>query len=329
MSSCVSQNCKRQDVTWIGNVQGTYCVFAADGHGTDVVVRWLKYKPEQWWRSCFEQSNPLESIEKELKASQLNTEGSGACVVAQTLSPEGKVKMWNMGDTQGLLFVNGELKAKTVTHTPENPSEIKRKLNEYPELSFDRLFSSEQMIKFLPSANGLPSATTGLNYRCNHAPFQSINAMDNQLQPSRSIGHKNRTGNVCDYQEWQLGPQDQAVLITGSDGVWDPYTFDTNDLCQFAIDGGATKVVRSSSERWVGDWNFYHPWMHEVNQRNNKKKCFPCIEQRSRFGWRKLKSLLMDQTLVPLVLSTVAKPVLSTQPGIPPDDICATCIVVG
>lgn len=277
-------------------------MLVADGHGAlSTVPRFLRSLSDLEFERCMSTNDPGTALEKLLAAGYPDgTEESGACIVMARISLCGEIELWNAGDSRGIVLAeqDGEITTlvRTVDHSADNRTELLRLFRDkYParldELQSDPsleelqqaglecglLETDSRMLKPLSpvAASGRPRATMGSGLRVNF----SLSEKDYQM--SRSIGHKplGITGNNWDYYRVRAPVGARVHVVLASDGLWDVEP--SIDLLFEWCEAGGNAAIHRLAERWVGEWDFEHPWTHN---------CTKCRQRRVDFLEEKLAS---------------------------------------
>lgn len=270
-------------------------MLVADGHGAlSTVPRFLRSLPDVDFERCMSTNDPGTELER-LLASRYpgGTEESGACVVMARITLCGEIELWNAGDSRGVVLAerDGEITTlvRTVDHSAENPHELLRLLRDKHPATLDALTSepnleelqqaglaggllktdSKMLQPLAPIADsGRPRATVASGLRVN------FSSAEREFQMSRSIGHQplGVTGQNWDYYRVRAPVGARVHVILASDGLWDVEP-DTDLLFEWCEAGGR-HMLRKLAERWVGPWDFEHPWTHN---------CLACRQRRVDF----------------------------------------------
>jgi len=289
-----------QDVSRGGTISGgpfkdCQWMLVADGHGAlSTVPRFLRSLSDLDFERCMSTNDPGAELEKLLATGYPGgTEESGACIVMARITLCGEIELWNAGDSRGIVLAeqDGEVTTlvRTVDHSAENPAELLRLLQDKHAATLDELPSNPEleelqqaglecgllgtdssMLKPLPPVadSGRPRATLQPGLRVN------FSSAEKEFQMSRSIGHQplGVTGRNWDYYRVRAPVGARVHVILASDGLWDVEP--STDLLFEWCEAGGSAMLHRLAERWVGDWDFEHPWTHG---------CLDCRQRRVDF----------------------------------------------
>lgn len=270
-------------------------MLVADGHGAlSTVPRFLRSLSDLEFERCMSTNDPGAELEKLLATGYpRGTKDSGACIVMARITLCGEIELWNAGDSRGIVLAeqDGEITTlvRTIDHSAENPDELLRllqdkypaTLNELPSdpsleelqqvgLECGLIETDPKMLKPLPpiADSGRPRATMCSGLRVN------FSSSEKDYQMSRSIGHQplGVTGNNWDYYRVRAPVGARVHVVLASDGLWDvePSTELLFEWCE----AGGSAMLHKLAERWVGEWDFEHPWTHN---------CTKCCQRRVDF----------------------------------------------
>tara|TARA_Y100000748_G_scaffold114322_1_gene95708 strand:- start:3797 stop:5962 length:2166 start_codon:yes stop_codon:yes gene_type:complete len=282
-------------------------MLVADGHGTlSTVPRFLRSLSDLEFERCMSTNDPGAELEKLLAAGYPGgTEESGACIVMARMTLCGEIELWNAGDSRGIVLAeqDGEVTTlvRTVDHSAENRAELLRLLQDKHSATLDDLPSDPNleelqqaglecgllqtdasMLKPLPPVadSGRPRATMEPGLRVN------FSSAEKEFQMSRSIGHQplGVTGRNWDYYRVRAPVGARVHVILASDGLWDVEP--STDLLFQWCEAGGNAMLHRLAERWVGDWDFEHPWTHG---------CLDCRQRRIDFLEAELAAASSDR----------------------------------
>ena len=267
----------KQDYVW---AKQNY-LLVVDGHGKEMTINWIRKQTDKDLIDAFSSGNPIKYLENKLKRDFIDTKDSGACVTAIIIT-DNKIEIFKIGDTHARVYINKELTLETDDHSAFNEIEYNRKLSEGAK------FRKDYMMYCLPiSQDGTLNVSKRLGNYIQHSPFDDC-------VMSRAMGHANAgqtsyTGTFIEHKSIDYDDEDEILVITASDGVWDMF-HSTENMSHYT---NATSLVYNATKRWHSDINFVHWEGHD------------CEECRYK---RRINSKL---------------PVITVQSGILPDDISA------
>jgi serine/threonine protein phosphatase PrpC len=276
MTECVLGLCKNQDHTVTGKgilnngEEFDYAVLM-DGHGIDFFINNMR---QQDWQTIMCADDPWNALYIILETIHIvdistikyrkydyvfkkNTSGSTLLMMRAFVD---RIETLSVGDSQIVIFKNGEYEYGSLPHNMRNPLEVERiaKHSEYSHTTKDRPIPS---IRNATSLQTIPS-------EYHHFKDSTMLAM------TQAIGHNNITGydpekNIVFFKE-----DDNIDVIMGSDGLWEMILLEQTantlhslteveiaDIAQDKADllsMNATELVRKAEIRWQKeDWIFH------------------------------------------------------------------------
>jgi len=273
MTESVLGLCKNQDHTVTGKgilnngEEFDYAVLM-DGHGLDFFIDKMR---QQDWHTIMCSDDPwialyiiLETIHivdvstrKYSIVSKKNTSGSTLLMMRAFVN---RIETLSVGDSQIVIFKNGEYEYGTVPHNMRNPLEVERiaKHSEYSHTTKERPIPS---IRSATALQTIPS-------EYHHFKDTTMLAM------TQAIGHNNITGYAPEKNVVLFEEHDNIDIIMGSDGLWEmilleqsaktiPFLTEVEiaDIVQDKVDlltMNAAEIVRKAERRWKKeDWIFH------------------------------------------------------------------------
>lgn len=270
-------------------------MLVADGHGAlSTVPRFLRSLSDVVFERCMSTNDPGAELEKLLATGYpRGTKDSGACIVMARITLCGEIELWNAGDSRGIVLAeqDGEITTlvRTVDHSANNHSELLRLLRAKHPITLDALPRNPNLEELQQAGlecgllqtdscmlTPLPPIADSRRPRATQQPGLRVNfsSSEKDYQMSRSIGHQplGVTGNNWDYYRVRAPVGARVHVVLASDGLWDVEP-STELLFEWCETGGSAMLHRLA-ERWVGDWDFEHPWTHN---------CTKCRQRRVEF----------------------------------------------
>lgn len=214
------------------------------------------------------------------------------------------------------------------------------------------------MLSMLPPIQGsnAPRATFAPGYRFKYSSDEKW------FQMSRSVGHQplGVSGINWDYYKTVAPSNSKIHLILSSDGLWDiaPSTKMLFDWCEL----GGANLITQIVERWCGNWDYEHPWDHQctacrkrrisyllllyarkdMTVECNVEQVVKCLVQDLQLAikdnnlnedekktmsehldrFSKINVVSVFQPRRPVLPPLKYDPIITTQQGIKPDDVC-------
>ena len=223
MSSQTEQLCKAQDLIVTGDSvlcsSGAAFSYAVvmDGHGTHACIKALRAIQPAQWSAFMAQDDPITAIQQHLTSTDAvpnnpsASSGATCCLVRVFAS---HLEVLNAGDSQCLVFVNGQIRFLSTEHNCCNELERQRlkiqgRLGYYEPTGDLRMIGSRRLI----GVEGQYAVfTNGLRLACTQA-----------------LGHCNTTGIFPDRTVIAFAPGDTVRCVLGSDGLFDMCEKDVSD----------------------------------------------------------------------------------------------------
>jgi serine/threonine protein phosphatase PrpC len=225
---------KRQDLGVHGKYENGYYIGAFDGHGTHKCIELMRE-----FDYAKIAMNPL-SIHDMIP--QVGMFNSGSTMNFTTIQVEDEIIVtnYNAGDSECMIFVNGELVFESVTHSLNNPAE---KIRIRPLLLDHRPTTGA----WAP----IPlSATRMTVHRSDIANFNT----GESLVPTMALGHNNMTDFVPDIKTMRFKLTDHVRIVSGSDGFWGMIVkkLDEDKLKILHLED----LVDFVEKRWKQEWEY-------------------------------------------------------------------------
>jgi len=257
ISEHVEQMSKGQDYTVSGQIEidGQPVKYAAvfDGHGTNNVIRFIRnIKPEKM-NEIMAMDDPATNLFHYINYATpklcIRGECSGSTMCLARIFPT-HVEIINVGDSQAVVFKNGQIEFISETHEYGNPKEKKRLETtgriHYAIDSQNMKVVSETEIRVIKS-------------------FYIVHKNDGvQLALSQALGHDGKTGVCPDRTVIPYEDTDDIRIVLGSDGFFDMVLrereeekFVTQDLLDL-VDMPGEAILQRTVDRWTKEWNMYY-----------------------------------------------------------------------
>jgi len=224
---------KGQDLAVHGKYDKGYYIGVFDGHGTNAcinILRNLNYKNIA--------KDPVQIAKS--TTSWLYNSGSTMNFTTIQIEDEIIVTNYNAGDSECIIFVNGELVFESVSHTLDKPGERERLK---PLLMESRPITGA----WAP----IPLSDTRMSVHrsdvCNFKTGESI-------VPTMSLGHNNMTGFDPDIKTMRFKVTDHVRIVSGSDGFWGMIvkSLDEDKLKTFNLE----QLIDFAEARWRQEWEY-------------------------------------------------------------------------
>ena len=226
----------KQDYAVNGMVGELVYIGVMDGHGNGV----NKNKCINLLRSYnFDEiaasDDPVEIIASKLQPHDLRASGS-TFTFARINKPEREIEVFNVGDSKTVVIINGKIVYTTPEHTFHNAAEVER--------------TKDFVHSIAPTMAPFP-----VNEHDIHMIRSDVGLFRNGdfLVPSQSLGHDNVTGLAPSVEKISYAKTDVVRVICGSDGFWDMYMEQYEQLSCDTPEG----LIQLAEDRWKQQWNFY------------------------------------------------------------------------
>ena len=226
---------KRQDMGVHGTYEKGYYIGAFDGHGTNACIQLLRTLDY-----ALIANNPLKIID--CMETDVSLYNSGSTMNFTTIEIEDDIIVtnYNAGDSECIIFVNGQLVFESVPHTLNKPGER------------DRLRPFLAEFKPITGAwSPIPLSAIRMTVHrsdiCNYKTGES-------LVPTMALGHNNMTDFIPDVHTMRFKPTDHVRIVSGSDGFWGMIVkdLDIEELKHFTLE----QLVDFAEKRWKQEWEY-------------------------------------------------------------------------
>ena len=233
-----------------------------DGHGTSEFINKMK---ELDWGNIMSQDDPWDELHKiliNIKCSYGRQSTGSTLLMMRSFS--NRVETISIGDSQIVIYKNGEIVYKSNPHNLKNPLEVER-LRNMPPGSWNKQIMKNP-VSLIRSSNTIRAKVS------EYISFDCYTQFDTLLAMSQSIGHDNCTGYEPEKNVVYFEPEDTVRCILGSDGLFDmillehailqepPLTpEEVQDILQDQQDMlnlSSEELVRKAEMRWKQKWNF-------------------------------------------------------------------------
>ena len=257
ISEHVEQMFKEQDYTVSGQIEidGQPVKYAVvfDGHGTDSVIRFIRnIKPDKMneiMASPCPGTTMFHYINYATPKLCIRGECSGSTMcLARIFSTH--VEIINVGDSQAVVFKNGQIEFISETHDYGNAKEK------------ERLEQEGRIYRAVDSSSVKIVNETEMHVA---KAFYIVHKNDGvQLAVSQALGHDGKTGICPDRTVIPYEQADDIRIILGSDGFFDMVMrekeedkFVTQDLLDL-VDMQGDAIMKRTLDRWLQKWEMYY-----------------------------------------------------------------------
>jgi serine/threonine protein phosphatase PrpC len=257
VSEHVEQMSKGQDYTVSGQVEidGQPVKYAVvfDGHGSDNVIRFIRnikpHKMDEIMATDDPATTMFHYINNATPKLCIRGECSGSTMCLARIFPT-HVEIINVGDSQAVVFKNGQIEFISETHEYGNPKEK------------ERLETTGRIYYVLDSKSMKIVSETDMQMV---KSFYIVHKNDGvQLALSQALGHDGKTGVCPDRTIIPYGEADDIRIVLGSDGFFDMVLreratdqFVTQDLLDL-VDMPGEDIMKRTIDRWLQEWEMYY-----------------------------------------------------------------------
>ena len=220
-----------QDYAACGEVDNIRYAFVADGHGSSRCIEALRsIDPDM----IATKPNPCDYLFEFVQALG-NTHRTGfTFTFARVVKNAGyqKIQVWNVGDSETHVYVNGSLVHKTTPHNFLDPSEVER---------------TKSLVNVVDQTKA-PFPVSADRVELVLSPVGNFKCGEN-LALSMAYGHNNMTGFNPSFWELDVADTDLVRAVCGSDGFFDMLVTD--------LHRPADELADEAAARWHKQWEFF------------------------------------------------------------------------
>jgi serine/threonine protein phosphatase PrpC len=228
-----------------------------DGHGDDTCINFIRSISQEKKNELISSGNPIETLAEYIDhtAGIPKYQSSGAtCVIVKCY--KNRVKCISAGDSQFLVFKNGELIYVSKEHNCKNEAECQR--------------LTEKGYSFIPSKNiKLLSETTLTMVESGYVKFSD----GMYLACTQALGHNSKTGYMPEMYEFQLSLGETYRVILGSDGVFDMTMLESNQDIQDLLTKTSREICTKTVSRWLQEWESHMPGKEPQKLKYQRHDC--------------------------------------------------------
>ena len=224
---------KGQDLAVHGKYDKGYYIGAFDGHGTSEcieILRRLDY--------AVIANDPLRIIDH--TSSWLYNSGSTMNFTTIQMEDEMIVTNYNAGDSECIIFVNGEIVFESIPHTLTKPGERQR---------------LAPLLRDVRPVTGAwaPIPLSDRRMTVHRSDISNFKTGES-IVPTMALGHNNMTGFDPDIVTMRFKLTDHVRIVSGSDGFWGMIVkkLDKDKLKTFTLE----QLVEFAEKRWMQEWEY-------------------------------------------------------------------------
>jgi serine/threonine protein phosphatase PrpC len=214
-----------------------------DGHGENTCINFIRSIPQETKDELIGNASAIHALADYIDRNALipKWESSGAtCVIVKCYKD--RVECISAGDSQFIVFKNGELIYVSKEHNCQNEDERQR----LTEKGYS--FIASQNIKIV-SETILTSTESG--YAC----FPN----GSRLACTQALGHNSNTGYDPETYSFPLSAGDTYRVVLGSDGIYDMTMLDSPQDIQDLLTKTSQELCDKTVSRWLQEWESQIP----------------------------------------------------------------------
>lgn len=234
---------KQQDHAVSGVYKDGYYIGVMDGHGNDTCVDILR---NIFYDTIAEADDSAFKIFQTIQYYNIKQDlyGSGSTFnfTKICVTDELTITNYNIGDSETVVFINGDVIFRSQVHSIENKNErirVKSYLEERGGIT----------IGWAPLPISENRITNTRSDVCNFKTGESI-------VPTQSLGHNNMTGYSPDVYSFTCKLTDHVRIVSGSDGFWNMIIKNNENDMDKVKTMKLDELLAFAEMRWKKEWEF-------------------------------------------------------------------------
>jgi serine/threonine protein phosphatase PrpC len=214
-----------------------------DGHGSNACINFIRSIPQERKDELISNPTPIEALAEyiDYTAGIQPWQSSGATGVIVKCFKD-RVECISSGDSQFLVFKNGELIYTSKEHNCQNEAERQR--------------MTDMGYSFITSSNiKLISETILVPVESGYVKFTDRS----HLACTQALGHNSKTGYLPETYAFPLNPGDTYRVVLGSDGLYDMTMIDNARDVQDLLTKTSQEICDKTVRRWLQEWEAHLP----------------------------------------------------------------------
>ena len=207
-----------------------------DGHGSNDCIDFIRNIPPSTMNEFIATNKPIQLLYEYINNNLtcLNSSGSTMCLVKFYRE---RMECYNCGDSQVVVYRNGNINFISKEHNYLNKNEINRLANH---------------VTFIPSMNiKMTNKDTLVSV---YSEYIEWNEDLTRLACTQCLGHNGITGCAPDKMIIPITANDNYKVIIGSDGLWDMTMMDNKREMTELYYMDAEDIMKQTTERWLQPW---------------------------------------------------------------------------
>lgn len=229
-----------------------------DGHGSDTCIHFIRSIPQEKKDELISNVDTIQALADYIdrNAGIRKNEQSGATCVIVKCFPT-RVECISAGDSQFIVFKNGELIYASKEHNCQNEAERQR----MTEMGYG--FITSLNIKVISETN-LAAVENG------YVVFPD----GMQLACTQALGHNSKTGYNPEVYTLPLNLGDAYRVVLGSDGLYDMTMLDDARDIQSLLRKTSKEICEKTVNRWLQEWEaVYLPNNERQRIKYTRRQC--------------------------------------------------------
>jgi len=228
-----------------------------DGHGDDICINFIRSITQERKDALIGSASPIHALAEYIDhtAGIPKWQSSGAtCVIVKCYKD--RVECISSGDSQFIVFKNGELIYVSKEHNCQNEAERQR--------------ITEMGYSFIQSSNiKLLSETILVPVDSGYVGFPD----GTQLACTQALGHNSKTGYLPETYEFPLAPNETYRVVLGSDGLYDMTMMDNAQDIQDLLTKTSQEICNKTVSRWLQEWEAHMPDKEPQKLKYQRHQC--------------------------------------------------------
>ena len=207
-----------------------------DGHGSNECIDFIRKIPSSTMNDFIVSNTPIQLLAQHINTNLTTIQSSGSTMCLVKFYRD-RIECYNCGDSQVVVYRNGNIKFISKEHNYLNKNERNR-------VSDD--------VTFIPSMNiKMTDKDTLVSV---YSEYIEWNDDLTRLACSQSLGHNGVTGCAPDRTIIPIDPNDNYKVIIGSDGLWDMTMMDDKHEMTELYYMDAEDIMKQTTDRWLQTW---------------------------------------------------------------------------
>jgi serine/threonine protein phosphatase PrpC len=183
--------------------------------------------------------DPIRAFAKHIDDSRkINLWDSTGATVLITKCYADRIECWSSGDSQFMIFKDGELTYISKQHNPANPEERQRVI--------------DKGLSFIPSSS--IKLISEISLESAASEYMVFPSDMRKLACTQALGHNSRTGYSPEKHVIHLVTSSSYRVVMGSDGLFDMTMLGNSDDIQYLRTQTSDEICNKTVKRWLQEW---------------------------------------------------------------------------